>query len=242
MSKSISPIWFLREPIDPEHKEYVLLDYLKEISKRLNEENCYGIIKEISRIVKTLNEFKKYKEISGSIKKSLEKEDVDYVNSFAFNDLLPEQRETLDLIIEESLEPLYGYSEICLDILKEEESKIKIFRIQSKFDNVNSPANSGIVIIRNMVTDKLLNYFFKSKVIMETTDGNREVSVLKKIHLKNSLFSLNYEYIYQEILNELDTDSKYSHKFYVVEIYENFEETSEIYRLAKEKFIEHIEI
>ena len=242
MSKSISPIWFLREPIDPEHKEYVLLDYLKEISKRLNEENCYGIIKEISRIVKTLNEFKKYKEISGSIKKSLEKEDVDYVNSFAFNDLLPEQRETLDLIIEESLETLYGYSEICLDILKEEESKIKIFRIQSKFDNVNSPANSGIVIIRNMVTDKLLNYFFKSKVIMETTDGNREVSVLKKIHLKNSLFSLNYEYIYHEILNELDTDSKYSHKFYVVEIYENFEETSEIYRLAKEKFIEHIEI
>ena len=93
-----------------------------------------------------------------------------------------------------------------------------------------------------MVTDKLLNYFFKSKVIMETTDGNREVSVLKKIHLKNSLFSLNYEYIYHEILNELDTDSKYSHKFYVVEIYENFEETSEIYRLAKEKFIEHIEI
>jgi hypothetical protein len=242
MSKSISPIWFLREPIDPEHKEYVLLDYLKEISKRLNEENCYGIIKEISRIVKTLNEFKKYKEISGSIKKSLEKEDVDYVNSFAFNDLLPEQRETLDLIIEDSLETLYGYSEICLDILKEEESKIKIFRIQSKFDNVNSPANSGIVIIRNMVTDKLLNYFFKSKVIMETTDGNREVSVLKKIHLKNSLFSLNYEYIYHEILNELDTDSKYSHKFYVVEIYENFEETSEIYRLAKEKFIEHIEI
>ena len=242
MSKSISPIWFLREPIDPEHKEYVLLDYLKEISKRLNEENCYGIIKEISRIVKTLNEFKKYKEISGSIKKSLEKEDVDYVNSFAFNYLLPEQRETLDLIIEESLETLYGYSEICLDILKEEESKIKIFRIQSKFDNVNSPANSGIVIIRNMVTDKLLNYFFKSKVIMETTDGNREVSVLKKIHLKNSLFSLNYEYIYHEILNELDTDSKYSHKFYVVEIYENFEETSEIYRLAKEKFIEHIEI
>ena len=242
MSKSISPIWFLREPIDPEHKEYVLLDYLKEISKRLNEENCYGIIKEISRIIKTLNEFKKYKEISGSIKKSLEKEDVDYVNSFAFNDLLPEQRETLDLIIEDSLETLYGYSEICLDILKEEESKIKIFRIQSKFDNVNSPANSGIVIIRNMVTDKLLNYFFKSKVIMETTDGNREVSVLKKIHLKNSLFSLNYEYIYHEILNELDTDSKYSHKFYVVEIYENFEETSEIYRLAKEKFIEHIEI
>jgi len=240
MTKSISPIWFLREPIDPEHKEYVLLDYLKEISKGLNEENCYPIMKQISRVVKMLNEFKKYKGVTESIKGLLGKDDIDYINSFSFSDLLPEQKETLDLIIEDSLETLYNYSEICLDILKEEESKIKIFRIQSKFDNGNNLANSGIVIIRNMITDKLLNYFFKSNVIMETPDGDKKVSVLKKIHLKNSLFSLNYEYIYHEILNEINTDNEHSHKFYVVEIYENFEETSEIYRLAKEKFIEHI--
>ena len=63
MTKSISPIWFLREPIDPEHKEYVLLDYLKEISKRLNKENCYPIMKEISRVVKILNEYRKDKAI-----------------------------------------------------------------------------------------------------------------------------------------------------------------------------------
>ena len=240
MTKSISPIWFLREPIDPEHKEYVLLDYLKEISKRLNKENCYPIMKEISRVVKILNEYRKDKAISESIKKSLGKGDRDYINSFVFDDLLPEQKETLDVIIEDSLETLYDYSEICLDILKEEESKIKIFRIQSKFDNEDNLVNSGIVIIRNMVTDKLLNYFFKSNVRMETPDGDKEVSILKKIHLKNSFFSLNYEYIYHEILNEINTDNKYSPKFYVVEIYENFEETSEIYKLAKEKFIEHI--
>jgi len=240
MTKSISPIWFLREPIDPEHKEYVLLDYLKEISKRLNKENCYPIMKEISRVVKILNEYRKDKAISESIKKSLGKGDRDYINSFVFDDLLPEQKETLDIIIEDSLKTLYDYSEICLDILKEEESKIKIFRIQSKFDNEDNLVNSGIVIIRNMVTDKLLNYFFKSNVRMETPDGDKEVSILKKIHLKNSFFSLNYEYIYHEILNEINTDNKYSPKFYVVEIYENFEETSEIYKLAKEKFIEHI--
>jgi hypothetical protein len=242
MSKSISPIWFIREPIDPEHKEYVLLDYLKEISKGLSKENCYPIMKQISRVVKILNEFRKEKVISESVKKSLSKDDRDYIDSFIFNDLPTEQREIVDLIIEDSLETLYDYSEICLDILKEEESKIKIFRIQSKFDKEDKMINSGIVIIRNMVTDKLLNYFFKSNVRMETADGDKEVSILKKIHLKNSFFSLNYEYIYHEILNEINTDSKYSPKFYVVEIYENFEETSEIYKLAKEKFIEHIGI
>jgi hypothetical protein len=77
---------------------------------------------------------------------------------------------------------------------------------------------------------------------METPEGDKEVSILKKIHLKNSFFSLNYEYIYHEILSEIKVDSKYSPRFYVVEIYENFEENSEIYKLAKEKFIEHIGI
>jgi hypothetical protein len=242
MSKNISPIWFLKEPIDPEHKEYILLDYLKEISKELNKENCYSIMKEISKIVKVLNDFRRENKLSEYAIKLLKKGDKTYAESFSLETLDTEQQETLFSIIEESLQTLYEYSEVCLDILKEEESKIKIFRIQSKFDKYDKTENSGIVIIRNMITDKLLNYFFKSKVRMETPEGEKEVSILKKIHLKNSFFSLNYEYIYHEILNEINLDNKYSPQFYVVEIYENFEENSEIYKLAKEKFIEHIGI
>jgi hypothetical protein len=242
MSKSISPIWFLKDPIDPEHKEYILLDYLKEISKELSKENCYSIMKEISKIVKVLNDFRRENKLSEYAIKLLKKEDKEYGESLNIENFSAEQKETLTLIIEESLQTLYEYSEVCLDILKEEESKIKIFRIESKTDRVDKSENSGIVIIRNMITDKLLNYFFKSNVKMETPEGNKEVSILKKIHLKNSFFSLNYEYIYHEILNEINVDSKYSPQFYVVEIYENFEENSEIYKLAKEKFIEHIGI
>lgn len=242
MSKNISPIWFLKEPIDPEHKEYILLDYLKEISKELSKENCYSILKEISKIVKVLNDFRRDNKLSEYAIKLLKKEDKAYAESLSIESLSADQQETLSLIIEESLQTLYEYSEVCLDILKEEESKIKIFRIESKFDKNDGSENSGIVIIRNMITDKLLNYFFKSKVKMETPEGDKEVSILKKIHLKNSFFSLNYEYIYHEILSEIKVDSKYSPRFYVVEIYENFEENSEIYKLAKEKFIEHIGI
>ena len=242
MSKSISPIWFLKEPLDPEHKEYILLDYLKGISKELNRENCYPIMKEISKIVKILNDFRRDKQLNGYTIKSLKKEDKKYADLFNIDNLDEGEQETLLLIIETSLQTLYEYSEVCLDILKEEESKIKIFRIKSKLSLEIPTENSGIVIIRNMVTDKLLNYFFKSKVKMETAEGDKEVSILKKIHLKNSFFSLNYEYIYHEILNEINSDAKYSPKFYVVEIYENFDESSEIYKLAKEKFIEHIGI
>ena len=100
MSKRISPIWFLKEPIDQEHKEYILLDYLKEISKELNKENCYSIMKEISKIVKILNDFRRGKALSEYALKSLKKEDKAYANSFSIEELDQDQQETLMLIVE----------------------------------------------------------------------------------------------------------------------------------------------
>jgi hypothetical protein len=92
-----------------------------------------------------------------------------------------------------------------------------------------------------MITDKLSNFFFKLNVKMETPDGQKEISIMKKIHLKNTFFSLNYEYIYHEIIEEIQPrEVKYSPSFYVIEIYENFNEDSEIYKVAKGKFIEQI--
>jgi hypothetical protein len=235
MKKKLSPIWFLKEPLDPEHKEYVLLDYLKSVSKDLNEENCYSVIREVSRIVKTLNEYKESGKID-SIKKFLKKEDLDFTEKLLKKELTKEESSSIEEIVEKSLETLYGYSEICLEILKGEESKIKIFRIQSKFEQ-GDENKSGIVIIRNMVTDKLINYYFKSQVTMKTEDGDKEIYILKKIHIKNPFFSLNYEYIYHEILNDFNLDNGILPSLYVIEIYENFEEDSEIYKIAKEKFI-----
>jgi len=235
MKKKLSPIWFLKEPLDPEHKEYVLLDYLKSVSKDLNEENCYSVIREVSRIVKTLNEYKESGKID-SIKKFLKKEDLDFTEKLLKKELTKEESSSIEEIVEKSLETLYGYSEICLEILKGEESKIKIFRIQSKFEQ-GDENKSGIVIIRNMVTDKLINYYFKSQVTMKTEEGDKEIYILKKIHIKNPFFSLNYEYIYHEILNDFNLDNRILPSLYVIEIYENFEEDSEIYKIAKEKFI-----
>jgi hypothetical protein len=235
MKKKLTPIWFLKEPLDPEHKEYVLLDYLKFVSKELNKENCFSIIREISRIVKTLNEYKESGKID-SIKKFLKKEDLDFVEGLVIKGLTEEESEAIKTIIERSLETLYEYSEICLEILKGEESKIKIFRIQSKFEK-GDENRSGIVIIRNMVTDKIINYFFKSQVTMKTEEGDKEIYILKKIHVKNPFFSLNYEYIYHEILNDFNLDNQNLPSLYVIEIYENFDEDSEICKIAKEKFI-----
>lgn len=241
MRKKLSPIWFIEEPRDQEYKEYVLLDYLKKLSKNLDTKTCYTVIKEISQIVRFLNSFKNQRKLDASLIKNISNEEKTIIEKFNYDELQEDEKMQIMEIVEESLQTLYEYSEICLDIMKEEESKIKIFRIQSKFTDPNAKDNSGIVIIRNMITDKLSNFFFKLNVKMETPDGQKEISIMKKIHLKNTFFSLNYEYIYHEILEEIQPrEVKYSPNFYVVEIYENFNEDSEIYKVAKDKFIEQI--
>jgi hypothetical protein len=239
--KNLSPIWFIKEPIDIEHKEYVLLDYLKSISKNINSKNCYPILRAVSKIVKTLNEFKKNNKIGSALISQLSDEEKKYMEVFNFKSLDIRKKDLISSIIESSLEILYEYSEIFLDMLKEEESKIKIFKVKSKFNSERiEPANSGILIIRNMVTDKIIPYYWQGSVTLKTDHGNKQICVLKKIILKNSRYSMNYEFIYHEILDEFSIEKNVSPELFVIEIYEDFDENSDIYKLAKEKFIETI--
>jgi hypothetical protein len=239
--KNLSTIWFIKEPIDIEHKEYVLLDYLKSISKNINSKNCYPILRAVSKIVKSLNEFKKNNAISTTIISQLTEEEKEYVKNFNFVNLDQNKKDIIISIIESSLETLYEYSEIFLDMLKEEESKIKIFKVQSKFNSEKEErTNSGILIIRNMVNDKIIPYYWQGAVTLKTEHGNKQICVLKKIILKNSRYSMNYEFIYHEILDEFSIEKNVSPELFVIEIYEDFDEDSDIYKLAKEKFIETI--
>ena len=84
MKKRLGVFWFLEDPIDTEHKEYVLLDYLKSISKDLNSENSLRIIKEISRLVRILS---KYRQIEGPIEKEtwMDKKDLIIIENFNRN-------------------------------------------------------------------------------------------------------------------------------------------------------------
>lgn len=239
--KNLSPIWFIKEPIDIEHKEYVLLDYLKSISKNINSKNCYPILRAVSKIVKALNEFKKNNKIGSVLISQLSDEEKKYMDSFNFKNLEIQKKDLISSIIESSLEILYEYSEIFLDMLKEEESKIKIFKVKSKFNSEKiEPAKSGILIIRNMVTDKIIPYYWQGSVTLKTDQGSKQICVLKKIILKNSRYSMNYEFIYHEILDEFSIEKNVSPELFVIEIYEDFDENSDIYKLAKEKFIETI--
>jgi len=239
--KNISPLWFIKDPIDPEHKEYILLDYLKSLTKKLNAKTSYSVLREISRMIKNLNDFKTSRQISPSAIKGLKKEERDFLREFNLDNLDPGVLSLIDDIVETSLHTLYDYSEVCLEMLKGEESKIKIFKVEPETLIKPEKTNSGILIIRNMVTDNIEAYRWQGSVILKTQEGDKEVCIMKRIYLRNKIFSINYEYIYHEILEDSTPNEKRkSPELYVIEIYENYNENSEILKMAKEKFIEKI--
>lgn len=237
--KKLNPIWFVTPPYDPEHKEYILLDYLKQLGEGINNENCYSILRSLSKTVRDLNQFKENRILPHPEGQRIPAKDKKIRESFSFEKLELEEKEAIGRIIENSLETLYEYSEICLEFLKDEEEKIKIFRIDTEKGSTRKVQNSGILVIRNMVSDRIIPYIWKGAVKLKTDEGDKEICILKKISVKNPVFSMNYEFIYHEVLQEAGIKNS-SPEFFVIEIYENFDEESEIYKLAKEKFVDSV--
>lgn len=235
--EKLSPIWFLESPLDVEHKSYVLLDFLKSKSQNLDGPSVLSSLKEISTLVRAMNSFKETREIPEALLSGISKKNLSEYKGIS---ILPKESDVLkeiDEVILSSLGILYEFSEICLEIIKEEEEKIKIFKLESKYDKISGLSASGVLLIRNMITERLIPYYWRETVM--NTDGNKkDVIVLKKIQLGNRKFSLSYEHIYHEILSEIGADKNFTPSFYIVEIYEDFSEKSDILKLAKDKFIE----
>ena len=230
--EDINLTWFLKDPIDIEYKNYVLLDYLKKKSVNLDGGEVTKNLREISQIIKAMKCYKKDQNLS-EVQQYLSSEDAKIIEDRKKD---PKETEVLE-VIESSLDILYEFSEICLEILKNEQDKIKIFKLESKFSKASTDVSSGILLIRNMIKEEIISYFWKES-LMKNGGKDKKVIVLKRIRLRNKKFSLSYEHIYHEVLQQIEGDKIFTPSFHIVEIYEDFNEKSDIFRLAKEKFIE----
>ncbi len=236
----LNTIWFLQKPLDPEHKNYILLDYLKNKSQILDGPSILEGLKEISKIVRVIGDFKKDRKLQNKDREDLsnkEKKELAYAEKLA-----PESEEykAITEIIDSTLDTLYGFSEVCMEIVENEREKIKIFKISSKFSQkTEEEKNSGVLIVRNMISDKIFSYYWKESIM--TTEGKRkDVVILKRINIKNSDYSISYEHIYHEVINQISEDKNFSPEFFVMEIYEDFNERSGIFKMAKERFIQSL--
>jgi len=236
--EKLSPIWFLEQPLDIEHKNYVLLDYLKKKSEILEGDEVLTNLKEISGIIKVLHHFKDKGELPDYILEDLDQIDKDKIEEMNSPEgELAKGKNEIKEIIDSSISILYDFSEIFMEILREEQEKIKIFKLGSRYSQSSVSKESGVLLIRNMITDRIIPYYWK-ETKMEMEGVEKEVVVMKKINLKSKSFSLSYEYIYHEVLDSIGSIKSFTPSFYVIEIYENFSEKSEIFKMAKERFIE----
>ena len=135
--KDLKTTWFLDHPIDSEHKQYLLLDFLKSINEDIQKDNIYLPIKKIFSTIRELSLVKLLLEESEVINKNLtkrEKSIVEYYETCIFteDDLLE-----LGEIVDISLASLYRYADLGALLWKNIEQRIKFFEIPRVIEKNN---------------------------------------------------------------------------------------------------------
>jgi hypothetical protein len=233
--KDIKPTWFIEHPVDQEYKQYILLDFLSTVNKDIADEDIYYPVKRIFSMIKEISSLKvwiesNFDEIPNDISKNIREVIQTYENS----QLSKSEKEELFSIIETSLNILYKYADLGMDLWKNIESRIKAFSLSRATEDKNR--DRGILIFRNMSTDHLISYWWQSG----KTDKGSKGTMLKKILLRNSYYSMSYEFTVHEILDSMDIKGDLGMEVNVMEIYEDFSEESVTLKIAKELFIREI--
>ena len=186
------------------------------------------MIKEISSLKVWIES--NFDEIPNDISKNIREVIQTYENS----QFSKSEKEELFTIIETSLNILYKYADLGMDLWKNIESRIKAFSLSRATEDKNR--DRGILIFRNMSTDHLISYWWQSG---KTGKGSKG-TMLKKIPLRNCYYSMSYEFTVHEILDSMDIKGDLGMEVNVMEIYEDFSEESVTLKIAKELFIREI--
>ena len=234
--KNISQIWFLKSPIDAEHKYYILLDFLKSINEEIKKNNVYSPTKKIFSMIKDLDYFHKNWTMAGHKELFISEEDEGILSFYRTNKMSEGEEEEVRLILENSLKVLYKYADLGINLWEQMEGRIKMYNLEVP----ESSQESGITIFRNMSTNEVFPYWWKKTGIKIGEEVRRGV-VLKGISIINSKYSMSYEFILHETLVSMGIQDGTKFPCTIIEISEDFDKSSEIFKIAKEKFIQEID-
>ena len=76
---------------------------------------------------------------------------------------------------------------------------------------------------------------------MKLGDQTKKGIMLKKIHIPNTHFSMSYEFIMHETMVSMGLRNGGKIPCTIIEISEDFDKSSEIFKIAKERFIQEID-
>ena len=231
--KDLKTTWFLHHPIDSEHKQYLLLDFLKSVNEDIQRDNIYLPIKKIFSMIRELTLMKCLLEGSEVIGQNLTKREKSILEYYENSLFTENEIEELEEIVEISLASLYRYADLGTSIWKTIEERIKSYEIP----NVGTHDNFGILFLRNMATDEVYSYWWNHG---KASLNGRGV-IMKKVNLLNNYYSLSYEFLIHEVIQTVGLDLKECPRTIIMEIEEDFNKDSVILKIAKELFVREME-
>ena len=107
--KNLSLVWFLKSPLDSEHKNYILLDFLKSVSEDIRKNLIQDPLREILFLIENLERFSKEGEVLSP--GGITREEEEILNSYLNSSPNSREGKEIKRIIDTSLQILYKYSE-----------------------------------------------------------------------------------------------------------------------------------
>jgi hypothetical protein len=229
--KNISPYWFLKDPIDLEHKYYVLMDFLQSIEKDLGEKKYSDQIQKLNRVYNDLKSFQKFKRLSDKTLKSLTQDEIEHIHGLTKNAVNIGVSE----IIRNSLDKLDEFIKMMSPYMKEIEKSLDFKVIND--DTVRK--DRGYVIIRNNKNKKMKVYSWVFSII-KVDDIDQVGLLLSELLDPIPTYTKSDKKIYDFFSKEIDIFSKKSHCFIVVDLEQNKGEDEISFDIIKDKSIEFI--
>lgn len=140
--KSLKNYWFLQEPIDAEHKFYVLMDFLQSVEKDISERKYNEQIQKIRRIHEDLKSFRERKSLSDRTLSLMPKDDVEYVKDIS--ERAEEKAEELKNCLDSSIEILDKFIEKINPVIEEINESISVY----KYEKEKTFKDQGFLILR----------------------------------------------------------------------------------------------
>ena len=230
--KSLQPYWFLQNPVDAEHKYYVLMDFLQSVEADLGQKKYSEQIQKITRIYNDIKNFQKTNRLSDKTLRSMTQNEIDRINELT---LLNRNDKEVDYILEGSLEVLERFINKINPYLEEIEKSIK-FKIHN--DDVFTK-DRGFIIMRNNKDKKMKIYSWVFSII-KVDDIDQVGLLLSELLDPVPVYTKSDKKIYDFFNKEIKMFSKNAHCFIVVDLEKSKGEDEISFDIIKDKSIEFI--
>jgi len=230
--KNISPYWFMLNPIDTEHKYYVLMDFLQSIENDLKEKKYSSQIQKLNRVYNDLKNFQKFNRLSDRTVKALSDNEISKIKELTEMTL---ENPELEDIINSSLESLDEFIDKISPYMEDIERALN-FRIMNE-DALRK--DRGYVIMRNN-KDKKMRIYSWSFSIVKVDEAEQVGLLLSELLDPLPVYTKSDRKIYSFFNKEIKNFSKTADCFIMVDLEKTKGEDDISFDLMKEKSIEFI--